>query len=282
MSQVLGFVVQAVIKNYEEICDEQGLESLTRWESGRVLGLRRYPWHHFVLYLDAMTEHLSLHGYDPKKFQLRLMPVLFRRLYAATFYRRALTPANILKMIETRAGPFMFRCGRSSFSDLGDQKVRIKIELHAELLGSAAFFQHCLAGMLAQLELMGFNKSAVRNLKLSDRLLEVDFLLEEASKPHHEELKSVHENLLYWLETFECGIQATDPTPDSPSLAESLAHLNALTQDLTSERGSVRDSLTIVHSRLQLAQRLGWTTPDGLNNRDIAMQQLALIKQILK
>lgn len=282
MSQVLGFVVQAAVKNYEEICSEHGIDLVARCSSGRLFGLRRYPWDQFVSFLDPMTDHLRRHGCSPLQFQLRLIPVLFRRLYAARFYRRALTPANILKMIETWAGPFMFRCGPSRFTDLGDRKVKIRIELYAELRSSFAFFEQCLAGMMAQLELMGFDKSVVQSLETSDRHLEVVFLLEDAVKPMPEDMRSVHENLLYWLDAFEAGTVAADQAPGIDGLAESLAHLCTLTQDLTTDRGAVLDSLTVINSRLQLARNLGWTSAKGLEDREIARQQGAFIRHILR
>lgn len=278
---MLGFVVKSSIEGYEALCAEHELVATVQWQGGAVAGLRRYSWEHFVDLIDAVTIHLRKNGLEPIHFQRRILPILFRRLYSTRFLRKAIDPKNIIKMIDVCAGPFMFRCGHSKFEDLADGRVCIRIDLHPGMRGSIAFFEHCVAGMVAQLEFLGFLASVVESMTLTERSVEVIFDLEEAAgrreERHATEPESL-ENFLHWLGEFEDSIIRSPSEPSDKILKEGVEHLCAAAAMLGQHKGMVRDLVTVIGCRLQFAQARGWTGEDGCAQRRLAAERCADIR----
>lgn len=285
MSQVLGFVVQGAVAQYEAICRENDIAPRVRWTGDKVTGLRRYPWKHFVDYMSALTDHMRANGMEPLVFQRRMIPHLFRLLYSTRFSQRAVSPRSIIKMIDMFAGPFMFRCGVSSFSDLPGNRARMTITLHDDLEGSVAFFEHCAMGVVAQLELLGYTSSVIETMNISERSMDVTFALEDvvsARQPDASEYQSPLENILLWLADFEAGIIASDSEPSDSTLFEAIEHIYAATRPVESNQAKIQDMVTLISCRLQLAVARGWDSDEGCSERQRATELCYDLRALLR
>lgn len=265
MSRVLGFVVSAVAKNYEAICKDHSVTPRVKRPFERLTLLGRYDWDRFVAYVDPLTGHLRELGVDCLTFQRRLFPELFRRLFPVRVSNSLLTPRVVLKAIDVWLGPYMFRCSTTRFEEPAPGRIRIVIDLLPGLAGGRAFFEHCVAGFVAQLEMLGCDESVLEAVTVDSRGCDVTFFFGKTVTPASvaQGTGPSRENFRFWLADFEeKALENGDP--------EAVQHLVGAARALGAERPAAVDGLTAISSRLQLAASKGWATPEGLAHREAA------------
>lgn len=254
MSDVLGFIVKSVQRNYTSICSQHNFPIKAKWPRSHISSFQRHPWTEFSIFLEDVTDHLEENGIGVLAFQKSLSPSLFAKFMVSRMGKVVFTPEKLLKAIDTWGGPFMFHVCTSSLQVTPNHSI-LEITLKETYRPSRRFFEHCSAGTRASLELMDFNFEQLSIQSIDDVGVKIQITHQNESRPvirseieHLRITKSQVKDLVFLLESGKIGEEFT-----LDSFLEVVLGIAASLKSLYPEMSEATNILTIISSHVQFA-----------------------------